>query len=273
MSVNAIDKHPPYLLAISSYAVHGVASLKVFTRVLGSYILPVPSLMLGGLTNIQNIKKFDSPFAELLENTLEIAISRKQQLIFYVGYLGNAQQADVVINAINKYRDIIKTVIVDPVCGDNGRTYVPNGVIEKWAQIITLANIAAPNFTELKLITGHAADAEGAADLFIEKFNQLFPDTGLLLTSNPTADDETGIQFRSNSLSFKYSLPLLPQNYGGSGDLLLSLFIRNHYYQHLPLEQALKLAMLQTHNTIKFSITNNSDQLLLDEQVFNNTTP
>ena len=266
-----LNPQPPYVVAVSSYAVHGVASLKVFTRILGSYILPVPSLMLSGLTNIQNIKKFETPFSELLENTMELAALRKQQLIFYVGYLGNAQQADVVINAINKYSDIINVVITDPVCGDNGRTYVPQDVIEKWADIIALSNLAAPNITELKLITGHAADDTGKSDIFIEKFKALYPETNLLLTSYPARDNETGIQLHSKELAFEYNMPLLPQNYGGSGDLLLSLFIRNHYYKHFSVEEALRSAMLQTHNTIKFSIANNIDQLLLDEHILNNT--
>jgi pyridoxine kinase len=271
MPFYAIEPKPPYVIAISSYAVHGVASLKIFIKVLGSNILPVPSLVLSGLTNIEGVKKFDLPFAELLENTLELAVLRKQRLIFYVGYLGHPEQAEIVINAIKKYREYIRVVITDPVCGDNGRTYVAEDIIAKWPDIIALSDLASPNFTELKLITGYPADAEGAPQIYIQKFKELYPNTGLIISSYPAGNHETGVQLHLDSSLFEYRLPVLAQNFGGSGDLLLSLFIRNRFFHNASVEEALRSATIQTYRTIKFSMDNKCDELQLNEQIFNDT--
>ena len=270
MAAYSIEPKPPYLLAIGSYAVHGVASLKTFIKILGSSILPVPSLVLSGLTNIAGIKKFELPFAELLENTLELAALRKQQLIFYTGYLGSAEQAEVVASMIKKYGSIIKTVITDPVCGDNGRAYVSPEVINHWAEIIRLSDIVTPNITELKLITGHAADAGEPALFYVEAFKNLYPDTQLLLSSYAANNEQTGVQLHKGSLLFEFSLPLLPQSFGGSGDLLLALFIRGHFFNHLSIEDALRSATNLTYRIIKFSIANGSNDLLLNDDLLYN---
>jgi len=87
----------PHILAISSYAVHGTASLKTFTAILGKKILPVPSIMLNGLTNMSLVRKFGMPFKELLQGTFDLAVNRQLELVLYVRYLGNAEQADVIL--------------------------------------------------------------------------------------------------------------------------------------------------------------------------------
>jgi len=150
----------PHILAISSYAVHGTASLKTFTTILGEKILPVPSIMLNGLTNMSLVRKFDTPFKELLESTFELAADRKLDIILYIGYLGSAEQADIILGVIDTYHRIIRSIIVDPVCGDNGRKYVPDEVIAQWPKLIKKADMAFPNMTEVKILTGHQADEE-----------------------------------------------------------------------------------------------------------------
>ena len=145
----------PYILAISSFAVHGTASLKTFITILGEKILPVPSLVLNGLTNMALVKKLDIPFKELLEGTFELAVNRDLDLILYIGYLGKAEHADVILEMIDTYRSHIKMIITDPVCGDHGRAYVPEEVIAKWPSIIGISDMVFPNITELKILTGH----------------------------------------------------------------------------------------------------------------------
>lgn len=270
MALNTIDSKPPFVLAIGSYAVHGVASLKTFIKILGSSILPVPSLVLSGLTNIQGIKKFELPFADILANTLEIAASRNQQLIFYTGYLGSAEQAEVVTSMIKKYRSIIKTVITDPVCGDNGKAYVSTEVIGHWAEIIRLSDMVTPNITELKLITGYAANADETPHVYIDAFKMLYPNTQLLLSSYAPNNKETGVQLHNGSSLFNYTLPLLPQSFGGSGDLLLALFIRDRFFNSLSIENAITSATDLTHRIIKFSIANGSNDLLLNDDLLSN---
>ncbi len=208
------------------------------------------------------VRKFEPPFAELLESTLELALSRNLNLILYIGYLGNANQADVILELVKTYKSIIRTIITDPVCGDHGRKYVPDEVIAKWPAIIQLSDIVFPNLTEIKLLTGHDTDDGQPEDVFINQFKERFPFVKLVVTSIKPTENTIGIQTYSDE-PYSYSLPLLPQNFGGSGDAFLSLFILNHYYKTENFNDSLKSAVDQTYRIIKNSIDHKSSELLL----------
>ena len=257
----------PYVLAISSFAVHGTASLKTFITILGDKVLPVPSLMLNGLTNMSLVKKFDLHFEELLQSTLELALHRELKLIVYIGYLGTAGQAELIITMLDTYGVIIKTIITDPVCGDHGRSYVPDEVIKQWPAIIQKSDIAFPNITELKILTGFKPDDGQPVEACAQRFKRLFPHTKLVVTS-VKKDDHIGISFYGNE-AYEWRHPALPRNYGGTGDALLALFILNHYYRRLSFNDALKQAAFQTYHIIKNSIDSGSDDLLLETATIN----
>ena len=160
----------PYTLVISSFAVHGTASLKTFISILGERILPVPTLILNGLTNMTLVKKLDIPFKELLQSTFDLAIARDLDLILYIGYLGKAEQADVILEMISIYNSHIKTIITDPVCGDHGRTYVPEDIIAQWPRIIGVSDLVFPNLTEIKILTGHQPDDNDDTGVYVKQF-------------------------------------------------------------------------------------------------------
>ncbi|AYL94461.1 bifunctional hydroxymethylpyrimidine kinase/phosphomethylpyrimidine kinase [Mucilaginibacter celer] len=256
-------KKVPHVLAISSFAVHGTASLKSFTTILGERLLPVPSLLLNGLTNMALIKKFDPPFAELLQGTFELAANRGLELILYIGYLGNAAQVAVISEMIRTYRPIIKTIIVDPVCGDHGRVYVPADIITRWPELIAQANMVFPNITEIKLLTDYAPDASDVDDVCIDQFRQRFHKADLVITSLKTGDDAIGIRYYGKNGLYNYLHPVQPQNFGGTGDAFLALFILQHFFNGLNTEDALKQAADQTHQLIGNTIQQNSTDLLL----------
>jgi len=257
-----MQQKPPHVLAIGSFAVHGTASLKTFITILGEKVLPVPSLLLNGLTNMSLVKKFEPPFRDLLQSTLELAVSRELDLILYIGYLGKAEQADIIVEMISTYRGSIKTIITDPVCGDHGRTYVPQEVIDRWPEIISYSDIVFPNVTELKLLTGNNLDSPNAVSDYAGQFKKLYPSSKLVITSIVEGGN-TGIQSFSDE-AFQYTLRWLPKNYGGSGDAFVALFILNHFYRLRPFNEALKVAADQTYAMIKNSIEKGSDDLVLE---------
>jgi pyridoxine kinase len=252
----------PYILAISSYAVHGTASLKTFTAVLGEKILPVPSIMLNGLTNMSLVRKFDTPFKELLQSTFELAVDRKLEVILYIGYLGKAEQADIILEMIGTYSANIKSIIIDPVCGDHGRKYVPDEVIAQWPKLIKKADMVFPNMTEIRILTGHQPDEEREPVYYIEKFVELFPDSQVVITSVKTGD-QIGIEAYGNE-TYSYSQPVLPKNYGGSGDAFLALFLLDYFYKKADFCDSLKMAVMQTCLIIKSSIEKRADDLILE---------
>lgn len=253
----------PYTLAISSFAVHGTASLKTFITILGEKVLPVPSLLLNGLTNMALVKKLDVPFKELLQSSFDLAVNRDMELILYIGYLGNAEQADFIIDIIGTYRSHIKTIITDPVCGDHGRVYVPDEIVAQWPRIISLSDMVFPNLTEIKILTGNRPDDNEDPGIYIEQFKKLFPQTELVVTSIKTGEGNIGFLYHGKE-HFSYWHKLLPKNFGGSGDAFLALFILNHFYKRLNIDTALKLATDQTYQIIKNSIDKGLDDLVLE---------
>lgn len=253
----------PHTLAISSFAVHGTASLKTFITLLGERILPVPTLMLNGLTNMAIVRKLDVPFKELLQGTFDLAIARDLDLVLYIGYLGKAEHADIIMEMISTYRSNIKTVITDPICGDHGRTYVPEDIIAQWPRIIGISDLVFPNLTELKILTGHQPGDKEDSGVYVEQFKQLFPKTRLVVTSIKPDEDNIGFEFHGSE-NYSYSHNALSKNYGGSGDAFLALFILNHFYKQMGVNDALKLAGDQTYHIIKNSIAKGSDDLILN---------
>ena len=252
----------PYTLAISSFAVHGTASLKTFITLLGERILPVPTLMLNGLTNMAMVKKLDVPFEELLQGTFDLAIARKLDLALYIGYLGKAEHTDIILEMISTYRSNIKMIITDPVCGDHGRTYVPEDIIGQWPHIIGVSDLVFPNLTELKILTGHQPSDKEDTGIYVEQFKRLFPKTQLVVTSIKPDEDSIGIEFYGRE-TYSYMHKVLLKNYGGSGDAFVALFILNRFYKQMGIAEALKLAGDQTYQIIKNSIDKGSDDLIL----------
>jgi len=257
----------PYTVAISSFAVHGVASLKAFISVLGERILPVPSLLLNGLTNLAQVRKFDPPFEELLTTAFDLVVSREIEVILYIGYLGHAAQVDIILNVIEKYRANIKRIITDPVCGDHGRLYVSKEIIESWPQLIRKSNIVFPNLTELKLLTGHDGEDKQPVSIYISEFKSLFPETKLVVTSVENSKAEArgsriGVEYHGGH-QFSYFHTKLSRSYSGSGDVFLAHYILTHYYSHVPIHEALKMAADITYRIIEKSIGQGSDDLLV----------
>ena len=252
-----------FTLAIGSFAVHGTASLKTFTHTLGEHILPVPSVLLNGLTNMQLVKRFDTPFQALLEGSFELAVHRNVDLILYIGYLGNAQQAVIIKEAIEKYRPIIKTIITDPVCGDHGRAYVSAEVIEQWPSLIEQSDFTFPNLTELKILTNQLPEKVGEAEVFIQDFKNRFPHTHLVATSIPFENDTIGIKVFGEEM-FSYAQKQQSKHFGGTGDALVAHFILYHYYRHLPFGEALKKAVNRVAFLMEQSIAAGSSDLLLN---------
>jgi pyridoxal/pyridoxine/pyridoxamine kinase len=208
------------------------------------------------------IRKFDTPFKELLQGTLELAVSRDLELILYIGYLGKAEQGEIIIEMINAYRGSIKTIITDPVCGDHGRTYVPQEVIDRWPGIIKQSNLVFPNITELKLFTGNSLDSVDVVADYAEQFKKLYPSSKLVVTSIVEGESIGYACFGEEPM--KYLHEFLPKNYGGSGDAFLALFILNHFYKRAPFNEALKAAAEQTYRMVKNSIEKGSDDLILE---------
>jgi pyridoxine kinase len=238
------------IVSISSFAIHGAASLKLLLAKYGKYVLPVPSALFTALTNNPLHQKFELPLAEILQSTLKIAQSKEQKIILHIGYLSSPQQVEVILQNYNDYKNSIIAMIVDPVMGDNGKWYVAQNLLPAWQQLVSIANFATPNFTELKLLLNYDADAEVEMETLLPLFKQKFPNCNVIVTSVPhpiyqeiyvhTADEEISLQFPKHNCAM-----------GGTGDLFTGTFIVQKYIKHKPLE----IALQNSHRAVSKAIS------------------
>jgi pyridoxine kinase len=249
------------VLCIHSLAVHGTASLKTIMNVLGTKVLPVASLYLSGLTNLPGIIKTKVDFGPLLRSSFQLAREMGDELLVFVGYLGNAQQTRLIGECLTEYEDIIRGIIVDPVSGDHGRAYVPAEVIAAWPELIAKADWALPNFTELNLLASWDKTEAGEQAL-LDHFQDRFPKLKLLATSLPHPSElRMCLQYQGQRQFYTHER-LFP-NYSGTGDYFAAQFIEGLYFRELSPFAAMERASQSTLECLRRSIAADSRELIL----------
>lgn len=143
------------------------------------------------------------------------------------GYLGNAEQAEVVAEAVLRVKRASPQALycLDPVLGDNGRAYAKPGVAEAMARhLLPLADIVTPNCFELVQLSAlpvrNRLDAKAAA----RRLGRAL----VLVTSVPDGADRTGVLALSKTETWFVSTPLLKDVPHGAGDLFAALFLVEH---------------------------------------------
>ncbi len=72
------------------------------------------------------------------------------------GFLGSAEQIEIVREFIRQFRDERTQVIIDPVMGENGKAYptYTEEMCDKMKHLVEYADILTPNVTEACMLTG-----------------------------------------------------------------------------------------------------------------------
>jgi len=249
------------ILSVHSFAVHGTASLKAMLSILGTRVLPVPSLFLTGLTNIQGHRKTTVDFEPLFRGSLEIAAAQEEKLILYIGYLGAPAQVDIIQQAIQDFRSSIQYIIVDPVSGDHGRPYVPASILQRWPELLEKADWSFPNLTELKLHAGLKLEAFYTFEDIIQAFQSRFPRLSFIATSLPHEEEQMKVGLWDRQQWQTFSHPKLPHQFGGTGDVFASYFTLSHFFEGKSPVESMEFAALQTLKCIEYTIQEQSPYL------------
>lgn len=253
------------VLCVHSFAVHGTASMKAILSILGTSVLPVSSIYLSGLTNIPGFVKTELAFEELLFSSFELAKKRGDQLLLYVGYLGEAKQAELISKAIETYRDIIKYIVVDPVSGDQGRMYVPEEVLEVWPQLLAEADWALPNYTELKYHSALLEEGKSVEN-YMDAFSQRFPKLSFITTSLPHPTDlKLAMHMQGEIRTVLHKK--LNVHFGGTGDVFAAHFIKYAFLEKRDKYEAMNSAAHKTLEIIEDSFERRSPDLLIEPKV------
>ncbi len=233
------------LLVIHSLAIHGTASLKAMMSILGTRVLPLPSMLLTGLTSIAGVEKTSTDLRTLMRGSLQIAREVGETLGIYVGYLGNSAQAHIILELMEEYRDVIELLIVDPVSGDHGRLYVPESIVATWPLLLEKANWTFPNFTELRVHAGYGLEDKIKEEVVLEGFRDRYPQLSFLATSLDRGD-QLGLYLWHREESLTYEHRRLPSNFGGTGDVFASYFILQFIFKLKSAKESLSFAAQQT---------------------------
>jgi pyridoxine kinase len=145
------------------------------------------------------------------------------------GYLGSAAIGPVVLDAVRRVRVANPNALwcCDPVIGDNGKTYVKDGIAEFFRdEAIPAADIVTPNVFEAGLLSGtiigSPSDAAGVARR--------------LLAMGPKIVVITGIRAGNSIVSLAATVdgvwlvdaPLIDAPAQGAGDIFTALFLGDY---------------------------------------------
>jgi pyridoxine kinase len=217
---------PPKIICIHSLTAHGSVGLKPFIAVLEDACLPVPSLLLSAPGDMPGCARFDYDFAGLLNATLEAVAARGAKVVLFVGYLARAEQVGLVCAALQKHRASISVVVVDPVCGDQDRSYVSAELIAAWPALLEEADWALPNVTEVGLLTGIKNDAEKAVVALREQFPLL-----QLVVTGWEEGDRVAVRCFTQEREIRQVHRRIDRRFNGTGDLFAALWVRRFLLQ------------------------------------------
>ena len=189
----------------------------------------------------------------------------------YVGYLGNARQADPVREFFSLFSNeysvpVLK--VIDPAMADNGKLYrgVSSDMIGAMRRLVNLANVITPNLTEGCLLTGTMYRADLNRDEIgelLQKLSQLGgtessdPAAGpsrrsVILTGMSMHEGELGAicyDAQTDEFSGCYN-EYIPGHFHGTGDIF-SAVLTGALTLGYTLSEATQMAVDFTHESIR----------------------
>ena len=247
-----------------------VAMLPILTY-MGHATYNLPTAL---VTNTLDYGKFN-----ILETTdyMKGAIPVWKQLGFCfdavcTGLMFSEQQAQLVSTYCASLKQQGTAVFVDPIMGDGGHLY--NGMGEKQIQLmremVGLADLTFPNYTEACLLTGTEYKAEGMSDReamhMLNKILELGAKAAVI-TSARVDGKSCVVGRRSNAplgafsqridegLYFRIDYDEIPVLFHGTGDIFSAVLI-GHLMKGKTLKQSTEIAM----NVVSALIQRNRDQ-------------
>ncbi|MBQ7678713.1 MAG: pyridoxamine kinase [Butyrivibrio sp.] len=188
----------------------------------------------------------------------------------YVGYLGNARQAEPVRQMFQTFGgtkpDGSQTIrIIDPAMADNGKLYrgVSSDMIGAMRRLVSLADVITPNLTEACLLTGTMYREDMNRDEVVELLRKLSQLGGIseddgrerrsvILTGMSLHEGEVGaISYDAGRDSIaSYYRERIPGHYHGTGDIFTSV-VTGALTRGIQLEEATAIAVDFTLDAIR----------------------
>jgi pyridoxal/pyridoxine/pyridoxamine kinase len=249
------------IISVNSFAAHKTVGLKAQIAVLGSGLLPVPSIILNGVASSSHIVKQSIDFIPILEATMQLSLLQKQKVFLFIGYVVLAEDILKLIEFINKHRQNITGIIVDPISGDYDRPYIAQNTIKSWPKLIALADIAFPNLTEIKFFSGLPKEEESVAR-HIDAFETRFPKLDYVATSY-FYEKKYGVllKYQNEHLFIKHKC--YNTKIDGTGDVFAAYFLKYYLFENNHHLQSCRKALKNILILVQKSIKNNLNELVI----------
>jgi len=153
------------IAVINDISGYGRCSLTVampILSVMGVQCCPVPTAILSNHTEFP-VYFFDDYTAKMRDY-----IGKWKELGIHFdaissGFLGSAEQIEIVLEFVESFRDEDTLIVIDPVMGDHGRLYATytEEMCEEMKQLVGYADVVTPNVTEACFLTGTPYKAKG----------------------------------------------------------------------------------------------------------------
>ena len=220
------------ILSIQSEVVYGhvgQGAARFALQRLGHEVWALPTVLYSNHAGYPHVQG-EAVSADLLSRLLDglAANGRLAQCDAVIsGYLGNAEQAKAIADAVFhvKRANPKSLYCLDPVLGDDGRAYAKPGVAEAMARhLLPLADIVTPNRFELVQLSALPVRDRDDVKAAARRLGRPL----VLVTSVPAGNDRTGVVAVSESDAWLVSTPLLQDVPHGPGDLFAALFLTEH---------------------------------------------
>lgn len=181
----------------------------------------------------------------------------------YTGYLGDAEQIDILVDAKADLLTENGFLLVDPVMADRGKLYrgFDLAYVEKMKKLVSTADIIVPNLTETSLLLGesynpHANFSELLLDL--QHLSELGPKNVIITgTESGTQIGASFITEGSAQISYEMARKV-PGHFFGTGDLFASI-VTGSLAHDTSLQEAVALAIHFTSKVIENTYEQGTD--------------
>lgn len=229
------------IAAIHDLSCFGRCALTVVTPTLsamGNQVVPIPTALLsthtGGFENMY-FSDLTGAMEEIFDHFKCLGISFDA---IYSGFLGNADQIDIVLKFADEFSHDNTLIFIDPVMGDDGKLYstYTKELCLRMKELCERADIITPNLTEACILAGvdyvdtsnmSETEAFGFADLLREKLMSICKGS-IIITGIPYRDDMFGTYGYSKDRfeqGYMYSVKRISRSYPGTGDLFASVLL------------------------------------------------
>ena len=222
------------LLLINDLAGYGKVALGAMMPVLTHMGYDLYTLPTALVSNTLDYGKF-----EILDTTdyIEKTLGVWDELGFSfdavaTGFITNERQAQLIAGFCTKQQASNVPVFVDPIMGDNGRLYngIPRSAINHMRDLVGVADVAVPNYTEACLLTGAPfASSQGMSESGVVRLMDCMRRicTKSIVITSAFVEGKSAVIGYDHERDEHFTIPFdeIPVRFPGTGDIFSSVLM------------------------------------------------